>query len=113
MFKLIRLVRRRPHLTPDEFSRWWSEVHGPQFRETHAVSRHVAHYVQNHIKDSRGSDPGRPFDGIAEITFFSKESFEAFAAEPLTAKLREDEGAFIDLGAVFVAFVDVKFSMSN
>lgn len=116
MVKLVYCLRRLPHLTREEFQRYWRETHGPLVRERAGVLG-IKRYVQIHTLDSplnealrrSRNSPEEPFDGVAELWW---ESVEALAASTSTEEGRragrqlfEDEKNFIDFGrsVIFVA----------
>ena len=115
MVKLVFCVRRLPHLTLDEFQRYWLEKHGPLVR-SHAATLRIKRYVQVHTLDSpaneamrRSRNAGEPYDGVAELWWDSIEDMAAATATPegLRAgqELFEDERRFIDFqrSALWVA----------
>jgi uncharacterized protein (TIGR02118 family) len=107
MVKLIYCLHRLPHLSREEFQRYWREHHGPlvvSFKE----AMHLRRYVQSHtIWDERQEAQriaiGRPqpFDGVAELWWDSVEEFAPPNRTPEREKsavaLYEDETKFIDL----------------
>ena len=106
MLKLIFCLRRQPHLSREEFQRYWREVHGPLVRQQAAVLR-IRRYVQAHtltdplndaLRAGRGSD--EPFDGVAELWWDSRADLEAATGSEAGAAasrlLFEDERRFID-----------------
>ena len=104
MVHLIFCLRRLPHLSREEFQRYWREQHAPLVRR-HAAALGIQRYVQAHSIDpelSRGLAASRgapdPFDGVAEI-WFDLQALAARTPEAITAGLQllEDERRFIDL----------------
>jgi uncharacterized protein (TIGR02118 family) len=107
VIKLTFCVRRLPHLSLDEFQRYWLETHGPLVRG-HAKALRIKRYVQVHRTDSpvnealrRSRDAGEPFDGVAELWWDSLEDLAASGATPegqqAARELLEDERKFVDL----------------
>jgi uncharacterized protein (TIGR02118 family) len=107
MIKFVYCVRRLPHLSRDEFQRYWREKHGPLVR-SHAEVLRIRRYVQVHTLDSPINDVLResrgtlePYDGVAELWWDSPEDLAAATASPEGQKaaqdLLEDERRFIDL----------------
>lgn len=103
MLHLIFCLRRLPHLSREEFQRYWRNVHAPLVAR-HAKTLGIQRYIQAHtidpaasraIAESRGAPD--PYDGVAEIWF----DLEALArdAKAIDAgkELIEDERKFIDL----------------
>ena len=104
--KLIYCLRRLPVLEPDEFRRYWLEVHGPLVRAHQQVLR-IVRYVQvptetgpllDKIRAFRSSP--EPYDGVAEIWYESREALETLGRDPeargASRKLLEDERKFVD-----------------
>jgi uncharacterized protein (TIGR02118 family) len=107
MVKLVFCLRRLPHLSREEFQKYWLETHGPYVRERAAaigmvryVQLHTAHDAANEmLRASRGGPEA--YDGVAELWFESVDAMGAgFADEAgrrAAAELLEDEKRFIDL----------------
>ncbi len=107
MIKLSFCLRRLPHLSREEFQRYWLEKHGPLVRQ-HAKALGIHRYVQVHSLEGPASEGlrasrGAPeeYDGIAELWFDTEDvnsvvrtTDEARAAG---RALLEDERKFIDL----------------
>ena len=107
MIKLSFCLRRLPHLSREEFQRYWLEKHGPLVRQ-HAKALGIRRYVQVHSLEGPASEGlrasrGAPEedDGIAELWFDTEDvnsvvrtTDEARAAG---RALLEDERKFIDL----------------
>lgn len=107
MIKLTFCLRRLPHLSREEFQRYWRETHAPLVA-ARAKTLGIVKYEQVHtgfdalnagIQASRnGPDP---YDGIAEIWFDSEASMAEAGQNPGAAdaarELLEDERRFIDL----------------
>ncbi len=107
MIKLTFCLRRLPHLSREEFQRYWRETHAPLVA-TRAKRLGIVKYEQVHagfdalntgIQASRGGP--EPYDGIAEIWFESEASMAEAGQNPGAAdaarELLEDERKFIDL----------------
>lgn len=107
MIKLVFCLRRLPHLSREDFQRYWLDSHGPLVRQL-APALGVKRYVQVHTLRSAFSEAlrahrGAPddFDGVAELWW---ESVDDFARAGSTQegreagrRLLEDEKRFIDL----------------
>jgi uncharacterized protein (TIGR02118 family) len=107
MVKLTFCVRKLPHMSLDEFQRYWLETHGPLVR-SHAKTLRIKRYVQVHRLDTPANDAmrasretGDPYDGVAELWW---ESLEEMALATSTEEGRQagrellaDERKFIDL----------------
>src|SRR5262245_39967332 len=107
MIKLTFCLRRLPHLSREEFQRYWLETHGPLVRSFAEVLR-IKRYVQFHttstqlngaLRDSRGGP--EEYDGIAELWWDSLDDFTAASTTDLGRSaglaLLADEQKFIDL----------------
>ena len=107
MLKFVYVVRRLPHMSREEFQRYWRETHGPLVRSRGRTLR-IRRYVQVHTLESPINDALReshgtlePYDGDAELWWDSDEELVAATASPEGRKaaqeLLEDERSFIDL----------------
>jgi uncharacterized protein (TIGR02118 family) len=107
VIKLVFCLRRLPHLSREEFQRYWLESHGPLVRElapTLGVKRYVqVHTVTSAFSEAMSRHRGAPddFDGVAELWW---DSVDDFARAGITKegrdagrRLLEDEKRFIDL----------------
>jgi uncharacterized protein (TIGR02118 family) len=115
MVKLVFCLRRLPHLTREEFQRYWKETHGPLVRR-HAAALRIRRYVQVHtlddaLQDALRASRGGPeaYDGVAELWWDDRDQLEAATGSPegraAALALLEDERRFIDLerSPLFVA----------
>jgi uncharacterized protein (TIGR02118 family) len=106
MVKLVFCARRLPHLSRDQFQRYWRETHGPLVRR-HAATLRVRRYVQVHtldhpvndtLRESRGAPEA--YDGVAELWWDSLDDLLAGVDSPEGRQagldLYEDERRFID-----------------
>lgn len=108
MIKLTFCLRRAPHLTWDEFSEYWKEVHAPLVR-SHATTLGIRRYIQvRTVQNERlqagfqGRNGGAPaaFDGVAEVWVDSLADLRRPTSPEgirAAAELLEDEQRFIDL----------------
>jgi uncharacterized protein (TIGR02118 family) len=106
MVHLIFCLRRLPHLSREEFQRYWRETHAPLVKK-HASALGIRRYVQAHTIDPAGTQGiaaarGAPdaYDGVAEL-WFDLEELRSLAQREAAAEagraLLEDERRFIDL----------------
>ena len=115
MLHLIFCLRRLPHLSREEFQRYWREQHAPLVQR-HAAALGIRRYVQAHTIDpelSRGIAGSRgapdPFDGVAELWFdWEPQALRTPTPEAIEAgrQLLEDEQRFIDLVRSPIFFAD-------
>jgi len=109
MLKLVFCLTRLPHLSREEFQRYWREQHATLVR-SHAATLRIQRYVQTHslpaddalnvaLRASRGGPEG--YDGVAELWWASAEDLAAATGSPegqrASLALLEDEKRFIDL----------------
>ena len=108
MVKMIYVLRRLPHLSREEFQKYWREKHGPLAQKNLPILR-CKRYIQNHtlrtdfdelLQMTRGFTT-EPFDGIVELWWDSIQDIEEAYGSPEGAEaqneLLEDERKFIDL----------------
>ena len=106
MIKVVFCLRRQPHLSREEFQRYWREDHAKVVLE-HAKTFKMVRYVQSHsIGDGlddglrRSRQSGEPYDGIAEVWYADRESFASLGQDPAVHEadriIRADEKRFID-----------------
>ena len=106
MIHLIFCLRRLPHLSRDEFQRYWRERHAPLVK-AHAAALGIRRYVQAHTIDAAMSsaiaaarNAPEPFDGVAEL-WFDRDAFTQRGLTPAAVEagrlLLKDERRFIDL----------------
>lgn len=116
MIKLIFCLRRKSHLSREEFQAYWRETHAPLVRERaraigalRYLQLHTAHDELNAgVRASRGGP--EPFDGVAELWFESAGAVQAGLATDegrrAALDLLEDERRFIDLERSPLWFAD-------
>lgn len=92
MIKLVYCITRKPGLSPEEFSSYWEQVHGPIGRRIPGLRR----LVQSHaVAHPRGFPPA-DFDGMAELWFDDLAAVEAARASPEWSASTADEAGFVD-----------------
>jgi uncharacterized protein (TIGR02118 family) len=107
MIKLTFCLHRLPHLSRDQFQRYWFDTHAPLVA-THRAALRIRRYVQMHsaatdLNDAVRAARGAPdmYDGVAELYWESFEDLTAAMTSPegqaAGAALLEDERKFIDL----------------
>lgn len=98
MFKAIFWAHKKEGQAPDEFRRYWLEVHAPLAREKlQGLRRYEINLVQG--------GPGRAGfpDGVAELYFDTKEAFIAAFSTPDGKEVVDDIPRFTgQSGTVFV-----------
>lgn len=114
MIKMTICLRRKKGLTPQEFSDYWLNKHGPLVKK-HAAALRMLRYAQAHTKPEIQAlyDEGRkaaglppapePYDGFVEMWWASMADFQAAFTDPEAVKARSelfhDEKQFIDHAA--------------
>jgi uncharacterized protein (TIGR02118 family) len=107
VLKLAFSLRRLPHLSREEFQRYWRDTHAPLVAK-HREALRIARYVQLHALDAAAHGPlresrGAPeeYDGVAELWWRSAEDLAAALATEggrrAARELLDDERRFIDL----------------
>ncbi len=81
--KLLCLIPRSPARSIDSFQAHWRDIHGPIFRDTPELSRHILGYLQHpRLASDYGRKSGPQYDGLTEQWFESEEGFWNFVREP-------------------------------
>jgi len=102
MIKVIEVVRRRPGMSVEEFQDYWLTTHGPIVAKLPGLQR----YVQSHARLGGYRNGDLPFDGIAEVSFASKDDLAAISSMPEFAAAKADEPNFIDTDSLVEIVVD-------
>jgi hypothetical protein len=98
MCKVHTMLQRKPDMAVEDFHRYWREVHGPLFRDTPAIARHVVRYEQNHRTDDDYRRPDAPGDGVAIQWFREPGEFLAMATDPaFPDTIGADNPRFLDM----------------
>jgi uncharacterized protein (TIGR02118 family) len=103
MTSLVVCIRRKPGMTPEEYSNHWRDIHAPLISNCPNFTRHLMSYTQYHMADA-GSAVAQlfgistDFDGVAVLTFNRADDLtQAFAEPQYTEQIRPDEFNFVDL----------------
>jgi uncharacterized protein (TIGR02118 family) len=82
MYSVIGLLRRADEMSTGDFRSWWQEQHVPHVMQMPGLREYVLYPIDERLDGATGEyhdDP--PYDGVAVITFDSKEAFlESFAS---------------------------------
>jgi uncharacterized protein (TIGR02118 family) len=91
--KMVSFVKRAAQLTHEQFVRHWTENHAPLARQHHLG---LANYTQNVVRRTY-TPGGAGIDGIAELQFRTRESYETefYDSEEGKAAIRADVPRFI------------------
>lgn len=106
MIKAMSLVKRKPGLTQEEFSRHYEEVHVPLALKHFPFKRYVRNYV---IKPPDAEEP--EFDCITEVWFGTTEDCQAaakFSVSEAYKVIAEDEERFMDRSKIVAYLVEEK-----
>jgi len=101
--KLVFLLHRRAGMSIDDFSRYWSDVHGPIGADLPGVRK----YVQNHVAASLDGSP-LPCDGFAEMWFDDMESLQRALSSPAGQAALMDSENFLDVERIQTFVVEEK-----
>jgi len=93
MVKLVAVIRKREETMPDEFLRYWREVHAPIVARLPGLRRYV-------ISPAIGRGAGPEYDGIAELWFDDRESLERALASPEWQAVVADTPLFVDAESI-------------
>src|SRR3546814_17923629 len=100
MTTLIVCIKRKPGLSPEDFTSHWQEQHGPMLRACGDFTRHLRSYTQ-HVLAARDSPVAKLFgvsgdyDGAAVLEFRSEAAMrQAFAAPAYLADVQPTEAHF-------------------
>lgn len=85
MFKAMILLTRRSDMTHEQFARWWLDEHAPLARQLPGV-REIRF---NEVFEGDG------VDGITELWFDDRESFEAAYATDIGTVVAQDSLAHV------------------
>ena len=107
MIKFVYVLRRRPDVDAQAFSKYWLEKHGPLVRQ-HAKALRAKRYVQSHMLESPFNQLAQqlrgarvPYDGLTEMWWDSVEDLMAASQTPegqqANLSLAQDEARFCDL----------------
>ena len=80
MFKAMILLTRRADMTHEQFAQWWLHEHAPMARSLPGV-REIRF---NEVTDGEG------IDGVAELWFDDRASFEAAYSTEIGASVAQD-----------------------
>jgi uncharacterized protein (TIGR02118 family) len=101
MIKIVALLKRRPDVTLEEFSRYYEHQHAPLAARSIPpdVASAIKRYVQNHAVRLGSSATDPPYDCVTEIGFDDEAGMELWTNWYLGEDgraLREDEENFMD-----------------
>ena len=90
MVKILVWARRKEEMSPEDFRAYWTGPHADLARRLY---RHAVKYVVNPVlRAPRGQTP--LFDGLAELTWASREDFDADMRSAEAQAVADDLAAF-------------------
>ncbi|KEQ52723.1 EthD domain-containing protein [Sphingobium chlorophenolicum] len=109
MLVVLGFYRRKPGLSHQEFSDYWTNVHGPMLRDHPDIAPHIKYYVQHHLEPNPSGDVRDVgFDGFSEAWYDSAEDRARVVQSAAFQAIREDEAMFIDLTQTRVSVIDTQ-----
>lgn len=116
VYSVILHVPRKPGLSPEEFKHHWEKIHIPLLKQLVGYDfplSHTRHYIERpfdstlergDLTKSEGPSGVGAIDGVAILTFASKEHYERFGEKLTDEKKRRvyesDLQNFVDVGAM-------------
>ena len=98
-------LRRKAGMSPEEFRDYWLTKHAPIAGEGY---EHLTGYVVNLVMRVPEGQVA-PYDGVAELTWDSRDDFKADMASDVAKRSTEDLANFTDaFGLLFVEQTVVK-----
>jgi uncharacterized protein (TIGR02118 family) len=71
--KYFFILRRKPSMEPEEFHRYWKEVHGPLVAKLPGLLRYFQHHVVS-VPRREYAHEDAPIDGLVETWWESQEA---------------------------------------
>ncbi|KAF8079269.1 hypothetical protein FPV67DRAFT_1444426 [Lyophyllum atratum] len=112
--RVVIFLKKRPDLTKEEFSRYWSGPHGDLFKSLEIVKKNVIKYEQAHTNDKYISAPqamgltAPEWDGLVILEGESYEKlFEVFQSDEYLSIVAPDEAHFLDRAKCQILPVDL------
>ena len=107
MVKLMGMLKRKDDITPEEYYRYWHDVHAPLVLK---MVPGIIKYIQNHaVRLSSGGEP--QFDGVAEVWFEDLVTWRKFSDLYLSEAgkpIRDDEDNFLNRKKMVFLVVEEK-----
>ena len=94
MVKFFFILRRKPGFSPEEFHRYWEEVHGPIVSRLPGLVRYFQHHVVS-VPRPEYAQEDAPIDGIVETWWESAEALEQVKTTPELQAVIADEPNFM------------------
>lgn len=109
MIKVMWFLKRKEHLSLEEFRRWWLDRHAPMIEETQRP--HLLRYVVN-VRTDTDDLPGKPqspsdWDGVAEQWFATEADFKAIYGRAVSPTRADTLAHVSRLERIIVTELDV------
>ena len=95
MVKIVWLLKRAPHLSQEDFERWWLDHHVPIARAAPHLRRYVVNLPAQHDRLAGKPAVECEWDGVAEQWFDSEEDLNAAYSRPVASSIRADTMAHV------------------
>jgi uncharacterized protein (TIGR02118 family) len=99
-FKVVWFAKWLPHLSSEEASGHWLNVHGPIALGAPGIDRYVQNRVVASIDGDRITDRPAGFDGFSECWFADLDAYQQAVSSPEWALLVEDGPKLMDMEAL-------------
>ena len=95
MVKIVWLLKRAPHLSQEEFVRWWLDRHVPIARAAPRLRRYTVNLPSR--PDHLAGKPADEceWDGVAEQWFDNQDDLNQAYSRPVSASIRADTLAHV------------------
>ncbi|MEA2512423.1 MAG: hypothetical protein QOF33_2741 [Thermomicrobiales bacterium] len=100
MFTVVFLVKKKPSMTPEEFTRYWIDEHTPFTSKVPGVRSYRCYPMTGY------PDAQPPFDAVATLGFDDEAAWKRAAASPELAAAIGDAPNFQDTGATMAFFAE-------
>jgi uncharacterized protein (TIGR02118 family) len=101
VYRIHTWLKRKDGMTPEEFHEYWLTTHAPIVRDGYANLRGYEVHTVTRV----AGDGEAPYDGIAVLSWDSRDDFKADVASPAAQAATEDMANFT--AGAGVLFVDV------
>jgi uncharacterized protein (TIGR02118 family) len=88
----MSLLTRKPGMSPQDFQKYWKDVHGPLAAKTPGLRRYIQSHTLLELYEE-GTPPD--YDGVAELTWDSLEAFQKSRSTPEAQATAADSANFI------------------
>jgi uncharacterized protein (TIGR02118 family) len=103
MYRVHIWLRRRDGMSAEEFHEYWLTKHAPIVRDGYANLRAYELHTVTRVP----GDGEAPYDGVAVLSWDSREDFKADVASDAAKAATEDMANFADGSGVLFVDVDI------